>query len=663
MKLSANSTVFNMGDTSFRRKTLLDDYKEILIYLRDHKEDYPVWQRNNEAQGAFYNTVMEHSELFERTKSTDSSKRGRTLTNALIKPGLINKKRELGEVANNWIDDNTKNADMLEQLLSLSIDNLIFLRQWFKLRVYANNGKDYFYPFRVALKLLDKYKDIPENQLLDILHMIDPVSATEENLKEIIANYYQVKNNNMTFEEFQEEFLSTYDTEEELLRAKMIMSTNDYASEADFNALFTNRKSAKSQEEYYEFYKRLLDFKNNKNAETLTRLTEYSKIASIKKGFGFNKIPFDIPNKLQLSVEEFIKLNKGHLLLSEDNTKIYTQFVLSKKSDLIREYSDMTKRSFNLSGIISFDQGLVNLTQPWLFSKVFSELDNQITLSGREKYKDYELNIESSFYQDLTLMNIIELSATKVQKIILSLQEEFNIDDVTSLIQVVEQDKEDRFRSVIEKEFNKTKIIDLLPLFSERDDTNIKKQVTDSATVPTIFEYIIAIAWYHISDENYPILKSLNLTLDGDFKPLTHATGGAGDIVMDYPDLTLMLEATLMDKNSQKRGELEPVIRHATNLTVERTNDVFTIFIADELDNNVINIFRSMTKVELESTQQKGTTEKVDIFALSVSEIRTFLEKDIKSNKIVNILQESYMENNNPIKIGWRNEILTEIMN
>ncbi|WP_440896850.1 AlwI family type II restriction endonuclease [Amphibacillus sp. Q70] len=662
MKLSGNNSIFNMGDTSFRRKTLLDDYKEILIFLKEHMKSYPEWKSNNEAQGIFYTTVMEHSELFERTTQTDPAQRGRTLTNSVIKPGLINSKRELGEVALNWIAGTTKNADALEKLMSLSIDNLIFLRQWFKLRVYASNGSDYFYPFRIALEFLAKYDDIPEKELLRILHTINPSLVNKKNLNEIIDGYYLVKEGDISFEEYQEIYLPVFDSEEELKRAKILLATNKEISEEIFYELFPNRKSSTSQEDYFYFYKYLLAFKKKKSPENLERLVEFSKNNSIKKAFGFNRIPFNIPRTVKFNVKEFIALNKGNLLLSDDNTKIYTQFILSKKEDLIREYSDMTKRSFNLSGILSFDQGLVNLTQPWLFKKLITKLENNFQLIGSDHYTKYEAEISSLFYKDLTLMEIIEIPYYKVEKIITELQNEFNIKDVTSLIQIVEQEKETRFKQVIEKEFNKNKIMKLLPLFSDRDDKKIQTEVTDSATVPTIFEYIIAIAWYHISDKPYAILKSLNLTLDGNFKPLSHAVGGEGDIVIDYPDLTLMLEATLMNKNSQKRGELEPVIRHAANLTIRKTNQVFTIFIADELDNNVINIFRAMTQVELESTQKAATIESVSIFALSLAELNIVLSRNIKYSKLICILKDEYSNNLDSVKIGWRDKIVEKLL-
>ena len=51
------------------------------------------------------------------------------------------------------------------------------------------------------------------------------------------------------------------------------------------------------------------------------------------------------------------------------------------------------------------------------------------------------------------------------------------------------------------------------------------------------------------------MLASFNLSLSANFEPLIHAGGGQGDIVIYEKDKIVMLEATLMNPNSQKRGE------------------------------------------------------------------------------------------------------------
>ncbi|EDT13667.1 AlwI family type II restriction endonuclease [Clostridium perfringens] len=666
MKLKNISSVFNMGDTSFRRKTLLQDYKELLPLLIEHKMQYPVWEKDNKSQEVFFRTVLEKTEFFNgETNFADLAKRGRTLTNALIKPGLINDKREISEVALHWVNNKTKEPDNLEKLMNLSLDNLIFLRQWFKLRVYEPNGEEYFYPFRVALRFLRKYKDMQEYHLLVILHLLSP-SLDNEKIYSIIENYDEVRCENISFEEYLDENLKQNNEEEEENLMKAIDLFSSEVIDIDkFNELFKNGKT--KQEVYYKFFEAIEKFNQDKVIDNLKILVDISKEPAIKKAFGFNKIPFDIPKTNNFTVEEFLKKNKNNNLLSENRVDFYLQFTQSKKVDLVREYSDMTKRTFGLSGFISFNNGLVNLTQPWIVENLFKVIGNNLSLAGVQAIKEYEGNINSSFYSDISLTQILNLSTSQIKRIEDSIKEEFGVSDVSTLEIRLEQEQEAKFRKVIENEFPKEKVIKLLGLFSERSNKNdrkIKELVTDSATVPTIFEYILAIAWFYISDLEYSLRRSVNLSLDGNYKPLTHAAGGDGDIVMDFPNYKLMLEATLMDTNSQKRGELEPVIRHTANLAIRSQKEVLTIFVADKVDSNVTNIFKGASYIELVSTEngyRDKSVDGVDIFALTINEIAKAIQENVKQSHIVDIIKESYMKEPIRVKTGWREELVEKI--
>ena len=642
MKVSDGST-FNLGDTSFRRKTLLDDYKILLPILRKHNSLFPIW--NNKSQIAYYQEVLDETDLFERSENDDPAKRSRTLTNALIKSGLINNKRKLSEVANNWIDDKIENFDELEKALGISKDNLVFFRQFMKLRVY-DDSNNYFYPFRVALKFLIKYQNVPETDFLVLLHSISP-NDSESNILLLIEDYSKVAKSNQTFGEYVAEHFS--ESAVDGFHAKILFSKTEIDEEL-FYRLFSNRKTPASQLDYFDFVTNLLNYKREKNIDNLKKLLKSSKKTSIKKAFGFNKLPFE----MKRTIQEFDESNIESELLDPDNTKIYFQFSSSKKYDLVREYKDMTKRSFNLKGIVSFANGLVNLENREILEIIISSM----SLSGNEKYSDYETNLNSIFYKDLTTTKILGLNAFEIahlrEKIVVLLGTE-NIDTA------VKDQKEKKFRSIIEKEFPKTKIQKLLPMFITREDDKIQEMVTDLAKVPDIFEYILAIAWYYLSDIDYSIIDSLNLPLDGNFRPLGHAAGGDGDIIIEYHNLTVMLEATLMKKNVQKRGELEPVIRHTTNLAIRSENQVKTFFVADELDDNVINLFKASSYIELEGTNVDGKVQGIDIFALTISEIMKMLDYSIPSSKVLKAMNNHYTKQPEFVVSGWRDSILQEI--
>ena len=132
MQLKSSSFTFNLGDTSFRRKTLIDDYKEILPFLRENNLEFDTW--DNEAQAAFYKKILLGSDLFERNKKEDFAKRERTLANSLVKLGLTDSKRRLSKVSINWLTGTSQKADKIEIFLGLDQNNLIFLRPLRQLR-------------------------------------------------------------------------------------------------------------------------------------------------------------------------------------------------------------------------------------------------------------------------------------------------------------------------------------------------------------------------------------------------------------------------------------------------------------------------------------------------------------------------------------------------
>ncbi|HBV48549.1 MAG TPA: hypothetical protein DEB54_05455 [Lactobacillus sp.] len=92
---------------------------------------------------------------------------------------------------------------------------------------------------------------------------------------------------------------------------------------------------------------------------------------------------------------------------------------------------------------------------------------------------------------------------------------------------------------------------------------------------------------------------------------------------------TLMLEVTLMNRQAQKRGEWEPVLRHATNLTVdEYPKNVITLFIADELDDNTVNIWRAVASVKLKASNKNEFADLVKIFPLENKELIDMLQNN-----------------------------------
>jgi len=657
MKLQNKDSVMNLGDTSFRRKNLLDDYK---IMLQGITEQLEEWSTKNSSQMTFYQYVAKSGlindtfygdyysfisdkfkeSIFEKYKNKkevtdykslvkyfilEQKKRGRTYTNALVKIGLVDEKRKITAVGEALLDGDTKQDD-IEKLFNLSADNIIFLRQLLKLKVYESEGENYIYPFRMGIYLLSKFDDIPQKEFCTILSLIR-AGKTDEEYREILDKYKLVKSKNMSFGQY----VSRYIQEENL---EIKFEEKYRISKEKFEKYFLNRKSKDKIEDYFEFYEISLDFFENRNLEIYKKLEKISKKDSIKKAFGYNKVPF----KFCKTLKEFFEENKETMFeaknIEEFNKLFYELFRDSKNYDLIFEYNDMTIRTFNLSGIISFENGLVNLSYKWLSKNIFSEIIGMKKLNN-EVVKD-------NFHKNISFSSIFEYFSNKIDK---------------------------DFEKKLEERFSNDKVCSILNLFKNREnDEKISKEVTDNAKIPTIFEYMLAIAWHRISNKEFNLKKSLKLSLDGDGFPLSHAPGGDGDIIAEYSDFDVMLEATLMDKNTQKRGELEPVIRHATNLTIknmEENKKTYTFFVANELDANVINIFRATSQIQLQSTQNREKyTNGIKIYSLTIDKIIYLLENNINYKYFLNRVFENYSKiefiGNNWCEDTWNNSVKGE---
>lgn len=120
---------------------------------------------------------------------------------------------------------------------------------------------------------------------------------------------------------------------------------------------------------------------------------------------------------------------------------------------------------------------------------------------------------------------------------------------------------------LLKTQFTKEHIIEILKLFSDRNnDSKIFEKAITEATIPTIFEYIIAIAWCYIDNNNIERILSAGLSLDSNLLPKSHAVGGNADFVYIYDNHHLMIEVTLTEKTNQRRAEMESVSRHLGNL-------------------------------------------------------------------------------------------------
>lgn len=693
--------IFNLMDTNGRRSDVLNALKIYLEILEELKNEYPKesWGTypNNLTQFMFYEKALDKSQdVFQIHRNYDKfinelgndyqlfinrnknwienniskfakvldesiEKRARHYTSNLVKIGFTSSNRNITEAGYSYLNGSI-DRDVLEEILPLDNINIALLRQLSKLKIFStpdsNGNRQYYSPFLMALALLLDGATIDKSTFEIIVQGLTPYSDN------IIKN--AVSNNTINVLKL-----------EESVRDVSITIPQQLIGETDieynvFQTIFKGSKSnASASKIYYEFFIALKNFRDNANTENYMSLINCfdTNNAMLNKAFGYGKAVFYIGNKgNRYTLEKFIEENSNHILITSNNYIIdfYLTFAKSKWIDGIREYSDTTIRLLSATGLFKF-KNLPELSYKEILSLVFDISKIRKNIFGEmseEEFVEYEVAEECYYGKSIPTSQIFNYSNEDIATITQEIEKHLGVSDVCSAKFSLKNKKSAEFISHIKEKYPKDKIIELLPLFSDRNkDFQIKKEVNDSATVPTIYEYIIGIAWYYISNEEIDLYNSLNLTLNADFDPVIHAGGGEGDIVINYNDIVVMLEVTLMNKQAQKRGEWEPVLRHSLNLKAEcEPKETITFFIADELDYNTINIWRAVTAVPLESTNTHQKVDSVIIMPFTNNEILRFLEKGLSHCQIIKEVKESFEKVPQITDVKWHEDILSALI-
>ena len=608
------------------------------------------WIRNNSFS---YQTLINQFDL-------GIEDRARHYTSTLVKLGFADETRKIAPIGELLLDLHKLNKDKLEAMLPIDGVNIVYLRQLLKLRIFDNDKERFYSPFCLAIYALLKRPRLSENEFSELVQGLNPYSNIAD-IESYVLNY--------------KEGDIVADIE---IESPAAIQLDSKISEDVFRANFPNGKSNAAVTVYWKYYTLLLKYISAPSSVSIDELLTYyeENRPMINKAFGCGQNIFSQRTGERPTPEAFAKQYKK-IFNSDINTFLYKQFRLSKILDQIREYSDTTKRIFKASGIISFDKGFVELAYRELCSCIFDENLIKQRVFGNiteelhsyyDSYGEYEEGITSYFCNVTSLVQIFEYYEEETKKVEENIQKEFPGASIEEIPTIVANKRKQEFNEFIATTFPIDKVKEILAMFCNRpNDKKIKEIVSQDATIPTIYEYMIGIGWYYFSGKRIDLLSSYNLTLSANFEPLVHAGGGQGDIVIYEDDKVVMLEATLMNASSQKRGEWEPVLRHSINLKVEEETantgrEVTSFFIADTFDYNTINIWKAVAAVPLQSTVDKDKfTDNVVIMPVNTDELSSLMDKSSEYDEIISKVHKLFEVDKINFDIDWRKKFMKKI--
>lgn len=627
MPLTYKSFCWCLGTTSFRTKNFNRTIEEQLVLLNEFwsKPDNAEvgWRNNNNIQMEYYLFMQDKG--FVEGDADNKPKDAREKTSGLVDVGLIDDNRRLTDVGQALLAISESNDFGSDNHFEIPKDSFIYLKQLLKTSCVVDGNT--VRPLIVLLYLLSKSGELSTDEFTYLL----PLCTSKETTDEIIISIDEIKNGRKTVDDIIVSRLLSMDNYKEALSLLLSQKNVD---ENLICEIGINRKSRNYDKAYFPLYQALHKVYMDKDKSAFVEVFDAAK--KIRISNYWIKYLFDTNSRVALvrNAESHIKPTDFDNVITENDfkTAFFKRMQLFKAKATLRDYFDLNRRYFKTSDIVLFEDGKVKLdvVPKHFFKSVIDSLYAQAYISS------------NLLYENCALEEIADCLAINDDVVIECINAELGIGTTTidTAREALERIRYRRFKTLIDKKFSDDSLLELLTCFENRNDDEIRRMVTDNADVPTMFEYVLGVLWYKISDYQGKVLDYMKLSLDADLLPKTHAAGGEADIVYeyrqtaDYPEHALLLEATLADSSNQRRMEMEPVSRHLGQHLLRTGNlNSYCVFATGTLNINVIADFRSRKSIPYYDPQDYSkNVSGMKIIPLQISELKAIL-KDGKRYK------------------------------
>ena len=664
---SYTSFSWSLGTTSFRTKEFnkkIEEQLEALVGFWEIPENQSQrWSRNNALQTRYYDFLKE--KLFVTEEAPNKPKDARQKTSGLADIGLADRERKLTQAGLALLRIAQAQAFDSDNQLRIANDSYIYLKQLCKATVDIDGH--IVRPYLIAAYILSKVGALSNEEFTFLL----PLITNENKLIRIVAELQDVRNSTRSVDDIIFGILMDMSNYQEALE---IFSSKPITQEL-FVEIGLNRKSGDSSssenknydKNYFPIYNNLkqIIFDNSENA--VECLYDSISKLSVKPKSYWRKALFNTSNKAKIKREKLSTLNlTARIFTVQSEVEFKREFFrllhLNKAKSNLSEYFDLNRRYFKTTDTILFRDGMVdfdivpkcyfNLIADNILSVAFSNTDKLFLNCGFD-----EIIPNSTVSDDALFAEIARVYGIQVS----------NVYDVR---QFVEDEKVGRFNALIDQRFTKEVLIDLLRKFETRsreNDEAIQNAVTSNADIPTIFEYILGITWYNISERRVNIFNSLNLSLDADLLPKSHAVGGTADMTFKYeatttyPRHAMLLEATLTERTNQRRAEMESVSRHLGSYMLRQDMSAYCVFISTHLDPNVISDFRGRKLIPFyDTTDTTRFIESMKIIPCQTSELQTILDKDLTYSDLYTLFETAFNSTEAP-NVWYGNNIIDKV--
>lgn len=630
MKFS--SYCWNIGTTSFRVKELNLKIEQQLGLLEELRKEHSKmsWQ---ELEQLYFDAMVEKEFTKNSLQRKAKEKIARQKTSSLVDLGLVTRNRHITKVGQKlqMIMESEKYTG--DNIFQLNEDSYLYLKQFLKYQTTGGSNQFQAKPMIILLCMLNHLEYLTVEEFMYFL----PLCINTKNVYETIDEIKQYRQGVLSIDEMMNHKILGMQNYRECLD---YMLSQDMNSLDEFVKVEMNRKGSQYSKSYHELYLLLEQiYEKQEVTEQQADVVLSFLMKEYKKNIKTGKVWRDyFQYKRSMKSPEMQNI-LIHLPLMTVSTKEEFQkefFLLMTRAKWkanLADYYDLNRRYFLLTDIFLFQEDRIrlDLLPKFYFKKVADQLVDTPFLEEKEYIHWFE--------EDLPIDQIYEPLGTDMEEVHQQMKENMTIR--------YELEKMERFQELIERQFSTEQLIQLLTWFQEERYEPILNYCDWSANPPTIFEYVIGIAWYRICGRRYNILESMRLSLDANLYPKSHATGGDADLICNYLSTdqyhshTVLLEATLTKSTNQRKSEMEPVSRHMMRYLQETEEEhAYALFIAPYLHEEVLSDFRN--KKTYQYRGKDGVVRQgLHIVALGVEDLILLLKTNTSYETIYSIFQKA----------------------
>lgn len=653
-KIPYKSFCWSIGTTSFRTEgfnrtierqlQLLDEFWSI------SENQSQSWYSNNALQEQYYKFM--HGKGFVRGDAPRKDKDAREKTSGLVDIGLIDDERRLTKAGKALLDIANSGDFTADNCLQLEKDSFIYLKQLLKThcKVEAQTVR----PFLVLVYLLNKLDYLSKEECTYLLPLCISKPITIAMADKII----QYRNGNLSIDEIILDTLLAMPNYQEALE----FWNSHEVSEEVICYIGINRKSRQYDKPYYTLYQELKAVCVDNIGERTIDL--YKAVGKIKIDTLWRKLLFKNTSVPKIKKNQREVLNTNTLTSSTNECELKREFFkcmhLLKAKATLKDYYDLNRRYFKATETVIYKDGKITL----------DILPKHYLCPVADKLFEDAFSASNLLYDNCAIEEIAPCLLINEQTVFAGVGAELGIEvsSISEAKQAIADERLKRFNELIDRRFDNDTLIKLLDDFKIRNDSEIQGVVTDNADVPTIFEYVLGIIWYKVSERKGNVLDYMHLSLEADLLPKTHAGGGEADIEYFYseykpfyPEHCMLLEATLADSTNQRRMEMEPVSRHLGEHILKHKNpNSYCLFATQSLHRNVISDFRNRRTYEYYADEYSDSVNGLKIIPINVDELKTILQKGLTYKDLYAVFEAAY-RSDEPVPTWYDKEMIAVV--